>query len=121
MDLKLKTVQRMGHDGTMYLDRKALLVPSDRIVMEVGFDKKVPSSNALYFRGSILYFDQKDHWEPLPMYLKRENKVYYPTKGEPVDYKVTLYPTQKTLDLYVGYAFTCSKRCHIGQRPCKYS
>ena len=92
---KGENVQRMGHDGTMYLDRKALLVPSDRIVMEVGFDKEVPSSDKLYFRGSILYVDKKDHWEPLPSYLKRESRTYYPTQGERVDYKVTLYPTQK--------------------------
>ncbi|MBT8349473.1 MAG: DUF3488 domain-containing protein, partial [Sulfurovum sp.] len=92
---KGETVQRMGHDGTMFLDSKAQLVPSDRIVMEVGFDKEVPSSNSLYFRGSILYLDKKDHWESLPVYIKRESKSYYPTKGEIVDYKVTLYPTQK--------------------------
>ncbi|GIU00203.1 hypothetical protein TSL6_07090 [Sulfurovum sp. TSL6] len=92
---KGENIQRMGHDGTMYLDRKALLVPSDRIVMEVGFDKEVPSSDKLYFRGSILYVDKKDHWEPLPSYLKRESQTYYPTQGERVDYKVTLYPTQK--------------------------
>ncbi|WP_373031261.1 transglutaminaseTgpA domain-containing protein [Sulfurovum sp.] len=92
---KGETVQRMGHDGTMFLDSKALLVPSDRIVMEVGFDKEVPSSNTLYFRGSMLYLDKKDHWEPLPAYIKRESKSYYPTIGEIVDYKVTLYPTQK--------------------------
>ena len=92
---KAETVQRMGHDGTMYLDRKAMLVPSDRIVMEVGFDKEVPASDALYFRGSILYIDKKDHWEPLPFFVKRDNKPYYPTKGDIVDYKVTLYPTQK--------------------------
>jgi transglutaminase-like putative cysteine protease len=92
---KGETTQRMGHDGTMYLDSKALLVPSDRIVMEVGFDKEVPSSEKLYFRGSTLYIDKKNHWEVLPYYAKRENKAYYPTKGEWVDYKVTLYPTQK--------------------------
>lgn len=92
---KGETMQRMGHDGTMHLDNKALLVPSDRIVMEVGFDKAIPSSDQLYFRGSILYIDNKDHWEPLPGYIKRENKLYYPTEGTNVDYKVTLYPTQK--------------------------
>ena len=90
-----ETVQRMGHDGTMHLDSKALLVPSDRIVMEVGFDKEVPSSKALYFRGSILYVDKVNHWAPLPRHIKRESKAYYETEGQQVDYKVTLYPTQK--------------------------
>lgn len=92
---KSENIQRMGHDGTMFLDNKALLVPSERIVMEVGFDKEVPSSNHLYFRGSILYLDKKDHWEPLPFYIKRESQVYYKTQGERTDYRVTLYPTQK--------------------------
>ena len=92
---KGENIQRMGHDGTMFLDSKALLVPSDRIVMEVGFDKEVPSSDKLYFRGSILYVDRKDHWEPLPSTVKRKSPIYYPQKGESVDYKVTLYPTQK--------------------------
>ncbi len=91
---KGETIQRMGHDGTMFLDGNALLVPSDRIVMEVGFEGKIPPASALYFRGSILYYDKKDHWEAL-LYPERTNKVYYPTQGEKVQYKVTLYPTQK--------------------------
>jgi len=92
---KGENIKRMGHDGTMYLDGNALLVPSDRIVMEVGFDKEIPPANTLYFRGSVLYVDKKDHWEALPKYVKRENKVYYPTQGKEVAYKVTLYPTNK--------------------------
>lgn len=92
---KGETVKRMGHDGTMYLDGNAQLVPSDRIVMEVGFDGQIPPSNTLYFRGSMLYVDKKDHWEPMPDYIKRKSKPYSATKGEIVDYKVTLYPTQK--------------------------
>lgn len=92
---KGEVTKRMGHDGTMYLDGNALLVPSDRIVMEIGFDKKIPPASDLYFRGSILYLDKNDHWEPLPNYIKRETKSYYPTQGKQVSYKVTLYPTQK--------------------------
>ena len=100
---KGETTKRMGHDGTMYLDSKALLVPSERIVMEVGFEKEVPPSHTLYFRGSILYTDKKDHWEGLPIYVKRETKPFYATSGMPIKYQVTLYPTQKkwlyTLDM----------------------
>ncbi len=92
---KGETVQRMGHDGTMYLDNKALLVPSNRIVMEVGFEKQVPPSHYLYFRGSILYIDKKDHWEPIPPFVKRKNHVSYKKDGIKIAYKVTLYPTQK--------------------------
>ena len=100
---KGEATQRMGHDGTMFLDNKALLVPSDRIVMEVGFDKEVPSSEKLYFRGSVLYIDKQNHWEALPGHMQRESMTYYPLKGEKIEYKVTLYPTQKhwiyTLDM----------------------
>lgn len=92
---KGEVTKRMGHDGTMYLDGNALLVPSDRIVMEIGFTGKIPPDSQLYFRGSILYVDKKDHWEPLPVYPKRETKIYSPTQGIQTDYKVTLYPTQK--------------------------
>ncbi len=90
-----ENVQRMGHDGTMHLDSKALLVPSDRIVMEIGFDKEVPDSSALYFRGSILYVDKKTYWAPLPIHIKRNPSTHFARKGEKVGYKVTLYPTQK--------------------------
>jgi len=100
---KGETTQRMGHDGTMYLDSKALLVPSERIVMEVGFEKTTPPSHTLYFRGSMLYTDKKNHWEGLPTYVKRETKLFYATTGLPIKYQVTLYPTQKkwlyTLDM----------------------
>ena len=92
---KGETVKRMGHDGTMYLDGNALLVPSDRIVMEVGFDGEIPPASELYFRGSILYVDKKDHWAPLPKYPQRKGEAVLPTKGIQTNYKVTLYPTQK--------------------------
>ena len=100
---KGETHKRMGHDGTMYLDGNALLVPSDRIVMEVGFEGKVPPASSLYFRGSTLYVDKKDHWEPLPILPKRISKILLPTEEVQSNYKVTLYPTQKrwlyTLDM----------------------
>ena len=52
---KGESIKRMGHDGTMHLDNTALLVPSERIVMEVGFNGDIPSSDTLYFRGSVLF------------------------------------------------------------------
>jgi len=87
--------RRMGHDGTMYLDGKALLVPSDRIVMEVGFAKKVPPSNQLYFRGSLLYTDKKDHWEALPERVVSRQNPKYESAKDLIVYKVSLYPTHK--------------------------
>ena len=86
-------VHRSGHDGLMHLDHNALLVPSQRIVMEVGFKEKIPSADHLYFRGSVLYKKTDRIWRPL-------NASLYPSapdlpKGEMTSYKVTLYPTNK--------------------------
>ncbi|NKQ40129.1 MAG: DUF3488 domain-containing transglutaminase family protein [Sulfurovum sp.] len=92
---KGEVIKRMGHDGTMFIDGNALLVPSERIVMEVGFEGEIPAEDTLYFRGSILYVDKKDHWKPLPAYPKRETRVNRPLQGKVSNYKVTLYPTQK--------------------------
>lgn len=95
-------IRRTGHDGLMHLDNSALLVPSERIVMEVGFQNGIPEDSKLYFRGSVLYVDKQDHWEPLPPTFKR---LYTPQKdaqpgmiqaeNEIVAYKVSLYPTHK--------------------------
>lgn len=112
---KGETVKRMGHDGTMYLDGNALLVPSDRIVMEVGFDGEVPPASSLYFRGSILYIDKKDHWEPLPTYIKRKKNLFLSTQGKSIDYKVTLYPTQKRWLYMLDMPKLEIKESHIDQ------
>ena len=87
--------RKTGHDGTMYLDGNALLVPSDRVVMEVGFEGAVPPAHQLYFRGSMLYLDKKDHWEPMPKHLQNRPLQPYKNIEESIRYKVTLYPTQK--------------------------
>ncbi len=94
-------VRRMGHDGTMHLDSAALLVPSQRIVMEVRFSNgAIPPDNRLYFRGSVLYIDKKDHWEALPATIKRRfapkdilPKGMIEQKGDIISYQVSLYPT----------------------------
>ncbi len=96
-------IRRTGHDGKMYLDTKALLVPSNRIVMEVSFPKRVPADNRLYFRGSVLYKNMIDHWEALPHKIKRRfSPKHYLQNGmvqkeaDTIAYKVSLYPTFKT-------------------------
>lgn len=86
---------RMGHDGTMFIDNNALLVPSSRVVMEVEFDGHTPLSSQLYFRGSLLYVDKKDHWEPMPHYKKRSNTQKYTDIIKSISYSITLYPTYK--------------------------
>jgi protein-glutamine gamma-glutamyltransferase len=94
--------RRMGFDGLMHMDAGALLVPSERIVMEVSFPNGIPPENKLYFRGSVLYIDKGDHWEPLPPTVKRrfapakkaQNGMYQSMNGFTA-YKVSLYPTYK--------------------------
>ena len=96
-------LRRMGHDGLMHLDSGALLVPSERIVMEVGFHySDIPPDNKLYFRGSVLYVDKKDHWEPLNASVKRRfeprqnaQKGMIEEERDVIAYKVSLYPTYK--------------------------
>ncbi|MEA3492052.1 MAG: DUF3488 and transglutaminase-like domain-containing protein [Campylobacterota bacterium] len=88
-------VSRTGHDGMMYLDNKALLVPSDRIVMEVGFEDLVPTSEQLYFRGTVLYSEEKNHWKPLPKAIKRGAREPLERMDDLIVYKVSLYPTKK--------------------------
>ncbi len=98
-----ESIQRLGHDGTMRLDAGALKVLSGRIVMEVGFDSgHIPPDSRLYFRGSVLYFDKTDHWEPLPPAIKvRMRRQKYATapmleKADEITiYRVSLYPTRK--------------------------
>ncbi len=92
---KGETVKRMGHDGKMHLDNTALLVPSERIVMEVGFNGTVPSSDKLYFRGSVLYEDRQNHWEPMVQNKSFSSKAAFDTIEQRTRYKITLYPTHK--------------------------
>lgn len=86
-------IHRSGHDGLMYLDKNALLVPSQRIVMEVGFKEKIPSAHHLYFRGSVLYNKTDNIWRPLkPSHIPFKPDL---SGGKTTTYKVTLYPTNK--------------------------
>ncbi len=92
---KGESVKRMGHDGKMHLDNTALLIPSERIVMEIGFNGTIPSSEKLYFRGSVLYEDRQNHWQPI-LQTKAFSTISALDKIESsVQYKVTLYPTHK--------------------------
>ncbi|MFT7880825.1 MAG: DUF3488 and transglutaminase-like domain-containing protein [Sulfurimonas sp.] len=86
-------IHRSGHDGLMYLDKNALLVPSKRIVMEVGFKEKIPSAEHLYFRGSVLYQKVDNIWKPLKSSQASPSPDF--SRGELIAYKVTLYPTNK--------------------------
>lgn len=95
-------IRRTGHDGTMRMDSAALLVPSERIVMEVGFEHGIPQNSQLYFRGSVLYLDRQDRWEPLPPWIKRRfapvqtaRRGMFERITDLVAYKVSLYPTHK--------------------------
>jgi len=93
---------RTGHDGKMYLDANALLIPSQRVVMEVMFEEgKIPADSQLYFRGSALYIDEGTSWEPLKKLEKTQNP--YIIYSNPISYSVLLHPHNKkwlyTLDI----------------------
>jgi len=93
-----ETLRVSGHDGMMYLDNRALLVPSPRIVMEVGFRGKMPPPSSLYFRGSVLYLKRGERWMALPEKMRRYEKgkstifssIY--SHGAKSSYDVTLHP-----------------------------
>ena len=86
---KAEQIKRTGHDGTMQLGSGALLVPSPKIVMEVSFEKEVPQSGSLYFRGSVLYEDRGSRW------IEGDKKRISPNKimdiQNIINYKVKLY------------------------------
>ena len=90
---KAEQIKRTGHDGTMYLDSNSLLVPSPRLVMEVDFEKGIPSDRALYFRGSALYMDKGTQWIQDMSSKSSSGKVQ--SEGGSIIYTVNLYPHQK--------------------------
>ena len=90
---KAEQIKRTGHDGTMFLDSKSLLVPSPRLVMEVDFEKGIPADRALYFRGSALYTDKGTQW--VQDISKETAKGKFLSEGESINYTVKLYPHQK--------------------------
>ncbi len=87
--------QMMGHDGTMFIDGNALLVPSSKIVMEVEFQNKIPPAKQLYFRGSVLYTLSANQWTGLKESLKKDQNISYEKADNLTLYKVSLYPTHK--------------------------
>jgi transglutaminase-like putative cysteine protease len=89
---KAEIGKRTGHDGTMYLDSNALLVPSPKLVMEVSFDIEVPPDRTLYFRGSTLYVDKGTQWERGEL---QRAKSEVTGSGKIVNYSVKLYPHHK--------------------------
>lgn len=100
-----ESTKRSGHDGTMYLDSNALLVPSKKLVMEVSFKERIPADSLLYFRGSVLYEDRGDQW------VEGEKATFtnpYPAKSDnSIEYRIKLYPHEQDwlylLDLPLGY------------------
>jgi len=90
---KGEEIKRTGHDGTMYIDSNALLVPSSKLVMEVSFEKEVPLDKHLYFRGSTLYVDKQKRWVHGEKSAVRSPKVL--DAKTIINYKVKLYPHKK--------------------------
>ncbi len=90
---KGEEIIRSGHDGNMYIDSNALLVPSSKLVMEVSFEKELPSERYLYFRGSTLYVDNQKKWthgEKSPIQNQRVLEA-----KDIINYRINLYPHKK--------------------------
>jgi len=92
---------RVGHDGSMSVDDRTLTILSDKIVMEVWFEKSTPPSSSLYFRGSVLYEKRGRKWLPYNRYIysssrsRFANPSLYGKIGSVSVYRVSLYPTHK--------------------------
>jgi hypothetical protein len=83
---------RTGHDGLMYLDSNALLIPSSRVVMEVMFSNgQLPLDHQLYFRGSALYTDNATRWDPINLLGVKTPKIRYDKKSI-IEYTILLHP-----------------------------
>jgi len=87
-------VKRSGYNGEMSLGSDALLVPSEKVVMEVYFDKALDKDRELYFRGTTLYVDGNDSFRPLPASQQQPLKGNRRATGlgDITGYSVTLYP-----------------------------
>ncbi len=109
---KAELEKRTGHDGTMYLDSKALLVPSSKLVMEVSFGKDVPPDNTLYFRGSTLYVDKGTRWERGE---RKRAKTEAVELDKRVDYSVKLYAHHKRWLYMLDIPLLSPDNSRIGQ------
>lgn len=108
---KGEDIKRTGHDGTMFIDSKALLIPSSRLVMEVSFKKEVPPANSLYFRGSTLYTDKGNQWIG-----EKIKKVRYPrlkAAQNIIEYNIKLYPHQQHWLYMLDLPLVSLKDAHI--------
>ena len=107
--------KRSGHDGVMSLGDDALLVPSQKIVMEVYFKSGLPKNRDLYFRGSVLYVDNTENFTQLakqttlPLVQKARNL------REKIEYDITLYPHYDKWVYALDIPITEAKNTHFIQ------
>lgn len=105
---------RTGHDGLMHIGSDALLVPSKKVVMEVWFDSGIPSPDALYFRGSVLYIDKGKTW--VPFEGKRKLSVLSEREStKSTSYRVTLYPHKKRWLYMLDYPFSIGRKSNFSR------
>ncbi len=106
---KAEQTIRTGHDGIMHMGGDALLVPSKRVVMEVAFEGEMPPEQTLYFRGSALYIDKTDRWEP----RKKNKPISLKAQMPQSRYHVTLYPHQKKWLYFIDHPQSVPKEAKI--------
>lgn len=79
------------YDGSMYVDSRPFIA-SNKIVMEVFFEKNIPNEHALYFRGSVLYPKDASSWENDVRDKAQERLTQ---TQELIKYDVLMYPHAK--------------------------
>ncbi len=94
------------------------LFSSNRVVMEVMFEDKIPSDRELYFRGAVLYdYDGDGNWstkEELKSFSKLPS-ILYPSSSPNsfTNYSATIYPTFDKRVAQLDYPYSFPKVARI--------
>jgi transglutaminase-like putative cysteine protease len=84
-----------GISDTMSPGDISSLSLSDAVAFRVSFDSDVPEARDRYFRGLVLTRFNGRTWTMSEPSISRFAREQIETRGEPVDYEVTLEPTQQ--------------------------
>jgi protein-glutamine gamma-glutamyltransferase len=94
-----------GIDDEMFPGSISELILSDEVAFRVSFEGEIPDKSMLYWRGPVLWFTDGFKWVPD---RPREPDFSVVARSEPINYTVTLEPTDKNwlfaLDIPAGPA-----------------
>ena len=88
---------RSGLSGSMQVGTIASLALDDSVAMRIRFDTAPPRQSDLYFRGPVLSTLDGREWRALRSRFpeRLQDKANLQVTGTPVDYQVTLEPTNR--------------------------